>query len=796
MKNVTMAKRTIAAIAAATMAMSAMAATLTVSADNTATTTTITADALQNVKYTDTTVDVRQAYNAASATITYNVSGDFAFNADGTITLSFNGVANDEMTEGLVKSVKCTVKSGSTTSTIVFTGDEDLEDTDAGIVYVEDFAKLFTTDGQDFIQLDVKDFPDALTTLYKQNKNLEVATEPTKTGMIWNTSDSGWELRKAKAIDSIAVEVVLEQQTTNAPTKKELSAVGDLFEEVTLSVYGDVREYSISSNKLYVAAKYNENGATAVLPSDLQTKIANLKMLTCYADFDSYVSDLANSTYGDRTVRFNTTQEAITDYLNNGLVVEAYHAYMLDLTDKETTVSTVYDVYTKTADSSKVYKNADGEYGTLSGNVFTVDSTITDASVGTAITDDGTKHTTTITVPADGLADNVNDYWYDSAYITEAEALTQIAHINATGVNGVKNIYNNTPKDIRDAGNKTAFAQIVRNAKSGTTGPLNALIAEKGYSTLVKDNEAGYVESTDYTLIQNVSTLNTALTNVAKTIDETKELANVALNTRTDIESTVKTAVVTEARPLMVEGNMWTNIGMLYTGQTGVPLLAQLNSLVENNKGCKLVISIDPTTLPENTAVTNTGVFNNNVAAVGAARLRVNGAFALTYNDMASFDATTNTYTFDWDAVVNGKSMDATMAVWSLEFASYNPLGITGITVSVPDQESYLAAIGADKETDKETTQGGSLSVGEGREDESDELTDIIDEEIYEETPDYTEETEDIENEVADNTEYAPEVGNTEVANPDTGDTGFALKLVTALSACATTAIGVFRKRQ
>lgn len=755
MKNVTMCKRTIVAIAAATMAMSAMAGALTVSAEisTTATSTTSTADALQKVKYTNTSVDVRQTYNAATATVTYSVSGDFAVNANGELTMYFADVDTDAVAEGVVKSVKCTVKSGSTTSSIIFTDDEDLEDKDAGVIYYDDFAKLFTDDGENRITFDVKEFPDSLATLYKQNKNLEVATVPTKTGMLWTIPDTGWDIRKAKAIDSIAVTIELEQQTTNPATKKDLSNIGNIFEDATLNIFGDIREYSVANNNLYIAAKYDENVTPAVLPDSLQSKIDNMKDLGCYLDFENYITDMATTDVGDSVITFTNTADAIADYVNNGLVVKAYHEKMLDLTDATDT---------------------------------------TDGSAGSGSPDTN--------------ADHPNIYWYDGAVMSAADALTDMTTKNSNGINGINNAYDVStgPLDIRDAANRTAFATVVRTAKSGSTGPLNDYIVDCGYATIVKDTEYGFVESSDYTFIQNFSTLNTALNNIAKSIAETKQLANVVLNNHNGIDNSIKTAAKSEVRPLMLESNTWTNIGMLYTGQTGMPVLTQLNSVIGENKGCKLIVNVEPTTV-ETKVNNNAGAFNVN-SALGAARLRVNGAFALTYNDMASYDPTNKTYTFDWDAVANGKTANvaAPMAIWSLEMATYNPVGINSIVVSVPEQKAYLEAIGADETTNTDTNKGGSLGVGEGREDETENLEDVPADTIADLTPEFTEtetktDNSDVTVNNSDNTTTATnnkDANNKDADNPDTGDTGLLAKVISAVSACAVGALGCVKRRR
>lgn len=751
MKNLT--KRTIATIAAATMVMSSLAASINVCAE-TVSNTSVTSVDLTKIKYTDNTVDLRQGYNAATATITYNVSGDFAVASGGTLYFNFNGIDTDDFTENMVKSVKFTIKSGSTSSTVTITNDEKLAESDDSYIYDEDMGKYFTSDGVTYLELDINDLPEKLQTLYKTNKNLVAATTPTKTGMVWNNAGN-WDIRKANNVDSIGVEIVLEKTTATTPTKKELDTIGEIFEDVTLNISGDLREYSVSNNTLYVAAKYDDDYADVELPADLQYKIANMKALGCYLDFDNYITDLADNTIGDRAIVFNNINDAITDYINSCMVLEAYFNSMLDLTDAGS--------------------------------------------------------------PGDGNADNPNDYWYDSALMTETEALAEIARINTAGINGVKNVFNATPLDIRASANRAAFSDIVRLAKSGSTGPLNVVVADKAYPAVVKDDTYGYVDSSDYSLITNYSTLTTSLSNIGKAIAETKQLANVTIKNYTNLENTIKKSTISEARSYKVTGNTWTNLGALYTSQTGVPVLAQLNSIIGTNKGCKVIINVDPTTLPT-TTVTNTptGAFNTNVfttgTAIGAARLRVNGAFALSYNDMANFDTKTNTYTFDWDSITNGKSLDATTAVWSLEFASYNDLGITAIVVSVPDQDAYKSATGIDKEetTDtNNTNQGGSLDVGEGKTDESDELEETIADEIIDYTP-VTEDTttnENIENTNSDVTDTSNTANTsdtnantntvTETVNPDTGteDVTMFARITAYVGALAGVAVACMKRR-
>lgn len=730
MKNMKM-KKTVAMIAAATMAMSALAATFTVSADTTTTTSQSVADALAKVKYADTSLDARQTYNAATASVTYNVSGDYAVSADGELNFTFDGVESKEFASGILQSVKITVKSGSVTTSMTLVGDESTADsaTDDTVVYYKDFDKLFTTSDDNVVTINIKDFPDALQTIYKSNKSVEPATSPTKTGFAWGT-DNAWDVRKAKLIDSISVEFNLEQQTASTPTKKELTALGGIFDDVVMDITGDIREYTINANKIYIAAKYDAGYGFVALPENMQAKIDAMKALGCYFDFENYVEELADESYGDSVMTFTKATDAIADYLNNGMIVEAYRAYTTSGTD--------------------------------------------------------------------------NVYWYDSYRETSDEADAAIATANAV----TTDFWDTTPLDIRDSANRTEFLKVARDAKKGSGGALNLYISDKNYSAIVKDSELGYVASTDVAQnIANYSALNTALTNISNEIESTKEIANVYINTRTEIDNTVKTAVITESRPLMVSSTDWTNIGMLYTNQSGMPVLAQINSLIGDNKGCKLIFTVDPSTLPTTTATTQQNMFSYGygMSAVGAARLRVNGAFALTYNDMASFDTATNTYTFDWDAVTAGKSGGVgNLAVWSLEFAATSPIGITGISVSVPDQEAYLAAIGADTEDkdsenkDNDTNNSGSLSAGEGTEDDSetvDEDLQFEDEEpATDDTPADTDGTDDAPafDPMGADANNDNTVNTTPQGNPDTGNEGIAG--VVAVMATAITALAVRKK--
>jgi len=747
MKRVT--KKTVAAIVALTMAVSAMAAVpVYVSAVDT--TSQSVADALAKVKYTDTTIDVRQTYNAASAVVSYTASGDYAVAADGSIIFDFDGIEPKDFADNIVKSVKVTIKSGSTTTSITLVGDEETADnaTNEAVSYEEDIEKLFTSSDNCTLTLNAKDFPDALQTIYKSNKNLEAASAPTKTGLAWN-SDGGWDVRKAKMIDSVTVEITLEQQTAAAPTKKELSKLGGLFNDVELNILGDIREYTIASNKLYVAAKYDPDVSSTALPDTVQSKIDNLKALSCYIDFDNYVTELADETFGDNVVTFTETADAIADYMNYGLIVDAYH-------------------------------------NTVSGTG--------------------------------------NAYWYDSARTTSDEATAAIAASSGK--------YTGTPKDVRDVANRADFVAVVREAKKGSTGFLNVYIADRTYPTIVKDIEAGYIESTDYaSCLANYSQLSTALSNISNEIAASKQIANVRINTRNEIDNSVKTSTITEARPLNVSGNEWTNVGMLYTQSSmGMPLISQLNSLIGDNSGVKLIFTVDQTTLPKTGTATAVSQYGYGFAgmgysSIGAARLRVNGAFAMTINDMATYDASKGTYTFDWDALAGNNIGNG---LWTLEMTAYSPIGLSSLTVSVPDQETYLAAIGAD--TDGESTNGdkkedvdkkddsdvGSLSVGEGLVDENDDMDTDINEEIQSDendTPNPDDDVNDFEtdgNSDVDNSNGDGSADNDNVANdndnaaqtvvqsPSTGNaaTDRAADVAVSVLALAASALGITLKRK
>lgn len=711
MRKVTMA-RIAALTVAATMAMSMMAipgaAITTTNVSNSS-----TADALANLKYTNNSVDMRTAYYAAQANVTYTYSGDIAVKDNGEITFVIDDFTANDFTTGLITKATVTIKSGSTTGTITLVSDKALEDTAKCVYYSEALTKLGTSYADDSITVKINDFTESFDTLLKTNNKLEVATESTEKGMTWDDSTVGWTIKKARNVDSCTVVLTAETATNTTPTSKELSQLTEKFEAVTMSMTGDVREYTVQNNKLYVAAKYDSTKPAAALTGDALTKKQNMESLTAYVDFLNYIEMCANNSI---TVVRNTT--GINDYIKNYLVLQAYR------TDLETTHAS---------------------------------------------------------------ANDLTDYWYDSyteTTPTTAEVAAMDAYDDTAG--------NIVLKDIRDSANTTEFNTIRTNA-SKSNGVLNAYIADLNYPAIVKDTDAIYTESSDYTYITTYAMLSTALNNVTTALESLTKVANVAVNDLTGITNTSnKSNAVTEAKPFAMPANNWVNIGTIYNSNTGYPILAQLNTMIGTNKGVKVRFMVDETTVPTTSGVTTPSIFGTGATQVGAARLRINGLYATDLSQIATYDATNKWFEFDWDAVTGGNAN-----VWMLEMATYDALKLTGLSVAIPDQDAYLEAIGT---KENEETKDNTLNQIESGESKADD-TEIIDEDPAADTEtevdtsidgsftDETDATTDVDNTETDAnvdddvTVVTPEVVDTNAnANPNTGTTSTGVGIATVLT--------------
>lgn len=618
-------KRTIATIAAVTMTLSALSATLSVSAETGAYATAVTtADALANIKYSDTLVPLQTAYNAAQLTTTYSYNGDIAVKDGGDITFRLGGFDPSEFDEGAFTRAVVTVKSAGTTATITLVSDEDLEDEEKYVYYSEELEKLCSTAVDNTLTINIKDMSETLTTLIRNNNRLTVGTVPTATGMLWDDTTTAWTVNKARIIDSCTVTLVAEDPTENVPAKKALSALAETMEAVTLTIGGDVREYTITDNKLYVAGKYDNAYPAASLTGDALTQKTMLESITAYADFVHYID--ACDAKGHTITRDNA---GITDYVKNYLVLIAYRDSLRSKADNALT-----------------------------------------------------------------------DYWYDS--------WTETTPTGADVTGGpLAGAYNTTPgnivvKDIRDASNANDF-RTLRTTATASNGCLNTYLVNRGYPAVVTDSTYGYADAVDYTTINTYAQLTTALTNVSNKLATLSKLANVATNTLGGIVNTSnKATAVSEARPYTMAANAWVNVGSMYCTDSGYPVLAQLNTLIGDNRGAKIRFVVDPATV-KTTKATNTGAFNTSVSIAGAARVRVNGLYATNLSAVATYDSTNHCYEFDWDAIIG----DAP-AAWMLELATYDSVGLTSIDVRIPDQEAYLKAIGADK-TEEDDTKGENL---------------------------------------------------------------------------------------
>ena len=686
MRKVTMA-RIAAATLAATMAMSMLtipgAALTTTNVSNSS-----TADALANLKYTNNSVDMRTAYYAAQANVTYTYSGDIAVKDNGEITFVIDDFTANDFTTGLITKAVVTIKSGSTTGTLTLVSDKALEDTTKCVYYSEALSKLGTSNADDSITVKINDFTESFDTLLKTNNKLEVATESTEKGMAWDDSTVGWTIKKARNVDSCSVVLTAEVATNTTPTSKEMAQLTEKFEAVTMSMTGDVREYTVQNNKLYVAAKYDSTKPAATLTGAALTKKQNLESLTAYVDFINYIEMCANNSI---TVLRNTT--GINDYIKNYLVLQAYR------TNLESTHAS---------------------------------------------------------------ANDLTDYWYDS-YTETTPTTADVA---------AKDAYDDTDsnivlKDIRDSANASEFNTIRTNA-SRSNGVLNAYIADLNYPAIVKDTDAIYTESTDYTYITTYAMLSTALNNVTTAIESLTKVANVAVNDLTGITNTSnKSNAVTEAKPFAMPANNWVNIGTIYNANTGYPILAQLNTMIGTNKGVKVRFMVDETTVPTTTnVVTTPSIFGTGATQVGAARLRINGLFATDLSQIATYDATNKWFEFDWDAVTGGNAN-----VWMLEMATYDALKFTGLSVAIPDQDAYLEAIGTKENEETKDTTLNEIESGESKADD----TEIVDEDPAEDTETEvdteTEEDTSIDGSFTDESDTDTDDANVTVVTPEVVDT-------------------------
>lgn len=647
-------KKTVATIAAATMVMSTLSAT--VSAVTTATTSAVSATsvagALANVKYSDTLVPLQTTYNAAQLTTVYNYNGDLACKDSGDVVFVFDSYNTKDFEEkDFVKAV-ITFKSNSTTATLTLVSDEDAEDEGNYVYYSEELGKLFTTNTDNMLTVNVKDLSETLTTMVRTNNKLTVGTAPIATGMLWDDSATGWSVNKTRVIDSCTVTLVAEQSSKDVPTKKTLSALAETMETTTMSVSGDVREYTINDNKLYLAGKYDKDLPDAPLTGDALTQKTMLESITAYSDFAHYIETCDANGYA-----VTKDNAGINDYVKNYLVLQGYRASLV------------------------------------------------------------------------GKSDNaLTDYWYDS-WTEEVPTGTDVTTGTLAGAYDTT-AGNIVVRDIRDSANDADF-RALRTTATASNGTLNTYIVAKGYPAVVANATYGYADATDYTTINTYAQLTTALTNVTGKLASLGKVANIATNTRSDIVNTSnKSVAVAEARPSMTVANTWVNVGTLYCTDTGYPVLAQLNTLIGENRGVKIRFNVDPKTVKSTTVSTSqTGAFTTAMSTAGAARLRVNGLYATNLSAVASYDATNNCFEFDWDAVVGDAN-----AVWMLELATYDTVGLTNIDIRIPDQEAYLAAIGEDKTTEEKSEQDlqedttnannnkSEIDYGEGTEQDSDDI--------------------------------------------------------------------------
>ena len=191
---------------------------------------------------------------------------------------------------------------------------------------------------------------------------------------------------------------------------------------------------------------------------------------------------------------------------------------------------------------------------------------------------------------------------------------------------------------------------------------------------------------------------------------------------------------------------------------------------------------------------------------------------------VASYDTTNNCYEFDWDAVLGDAN-----AVWMLELATYDAVGLTNIDVRIPDQEAYLAAIGEDTKTDDKpaedleedttNTNGNKneIDYGEGTNQDSDDIDETPSET---DKPNDSAQDTDLRDLITDIIAELGVTGNTDkpdtdtdttidvnvkddtnagtstdvVANPATGDVGLAG--FTVLGALGATLCGVFAAKR
>lgn len=733
-------KKTIASIAAVAAAVSMVTTVMVapVYAVTEATTTSVSAKSLADLKYTQKQVDLRTPYYAAQANTTFTFTGDIAVKDGGKLrfvidTASYNPTDFDE---GMVKKVVITAKSGSVNGTLTLVANEEDADEEKFIYYCEDLKTLCTSYADNVIEVELKDFSETFNTMLRTNNKLTAANSASTIGFAWNEG-TDWTLRKTRVIDSISVVMTTETATKNAPTSKDLSALGDILDATAMSLTGDVREYAISNNVLYVAGTYdNTIDTTPVLSGDALAKETALKAIGCVQDFEQYISDC-----GAKGVKLKYDSTGINDYVKNYLLVDAYREANSAIRTAGGAKSNVYlyDSRFESLNEIKTKYAELNEYGDIINNYIAyvkddvdnnsgapatiyfydsragahpVDTTLDSTYWGTDTDGGGT---------GDGYADAGSVKFVDInstvlADLNDMETVLEPIADDITATIKFYDVRSNTAA-VQSEINKIRSTMLsgTFDATKGLKGGLNDYVTNMGYNAVVKDTTNGYAESTDYTYITTASVLVTALTNVGNELQNLYKVANKTVNSFSKLPNTAnKTTAVTEAKPFKMVANTWVNIGSLYDANTGYPILAQLNTAIGENKGVKVRFDIDESTVPsDNKTTTVGGVFTNTTGVVGASRIRINGLFATDLSAIATYDTEHKCYEFDWDAITGGKP------TWMLELATYDPLSITSITVCIPDQDEYLALTEETIKEDEEVKDLEEITSGESKEDDS-----------------------------------------------------------------------------
>lgn len=120
-------------------------------------------------------------------------------------------------------------------------------------------------------------------------------------------------------------------------------------------------------------------------------------------------------------------------------------------------------------------------------------------------------------------------------------------------------------------------------------------------------------------------------------------------------------------------------------------VLAEMNDIIGSNKGAVISIHLDPNGFEDfdSRSVDSKRWFAMNNSCV----LRVNGVSSGQYANLVSYDPTASTFSFNWDDIAKDKYSDTSVLVRALEILTSEKAECDTITISIPDQKAYIAAI-------------------------------------------------------------------------------------------------------